>query len=89
MAAFSQEKFLTFDQAKDEPGFTIKYREDPILLDPRNKELGARLIINLEKLYLSLKKLDLHNADINEYYSFSHKLGICLLYTSPSPRDRG
>ena len=24
-------------------------------LDPRNKDLGARLIINLEKLYLSLK----------------------------------
>ena len=38
--------------------------------------MGARLIINLEKLYLSLKKLDLHDADINEYYSFSHKLGI-------------
>jgi len=76
VAAFSHEKFLTFDQAKDETGFTIKYREDPILLDPRNKELGARLIINLEKLYLSLKKLDLHDADLKEYYSLSHKLGI-------------
>ena len=76
VAAFSHEKFLTFDQAKDEPGFTIKYREDPILLDPRNKELGARLIINLEKLYLSLKKLDLHDANLKEYYSLSHSLGI-------------
>ena len=76
VAAFSHEKFLTFDAAKDQPGCTIKYREDPIFLDPRNKNLGARLIINLEKLYLSLKKLDLHDADINEYYSFSHKLGI-------------
>ena len=37
----------------------MKYREDPIVLDPRNKNLGARLIINLEKLYLSLKKLEL------------------------------
>ncbi len=76
VAAFSQEKFLTFDNAKDEPGFTIKYREDPIFLDPRNKELGARLIINLEKLYLSLKKLDLHDANLKEYYSLSHNLGI-------------
>ncbi len=76
VAAFSNEKFLTFDQAKDEPGFTIKYREDPIILDPRNKDLGARLIINLEKLYLSLKKLDLHDANLKEYYSLSHKLGI-------------
>ena len=76
MAAFSQEKFLTFDDTKNEYGFTIKYREDPIFLDPRNKELGARLIINLEKLYLSLKKLDLHDANLKEYYSLSHSLGI-------------
>ena len=76
VAGFSHEKFLTFDEAKDKSGFTIKYREDPIFLDPRNKQLGARLIINLEKLYLSLKKLNLHNADIKEYYSLSHSLGI-------------
>ena len=76
VAGFSREKFLTFDEAKDKSGFTIKYREDPIFLDPRNKQLGARLIINLEKLYLSLKKLDLHDADLKEYYSLSHSLGI-------------
>jgi len=76
VAAFSYEKFLTFDEAKDQPGCTIKYREDPIFLDPRNKDLGARLIINLEKLYLSLKKLDLHDANLKEYYSLSHSLGI-------------
>jgi folate-binding protein YgfZ len=76
VAAFSHKKFLTFDEAQDVSGFTLKYREDPIFLDPRNKQLGARLIINLEKLYLSLKKLDLHDANLGEYYSFSHKLGI-------------
>ena len=76
VAAFSYKKFLTFDKVQDKSGFTIKYREDPIFLDPRNKQLGARLIINLEKLYLSLKKLDLHDANLREYYSFSHKLGI-------------
>ena len=76
VAAFNYEKFLTFDDAKDIPGFTLRYREDPIFLDPRNKKLGARLIINLEKLYLSLKKLNLFDADIKDYYSLSHKLGI-------------
>ncbi len=76
VAAFSHERFLTFDEAKDQSGFTIKFREDPIFLDPRNKKLGARLIINLEKLYLSIKKLDLHDANLNEYYSLSHSLGI-------------
>ena len=65
VAAFNREKFLKFEGAKDKSGNTIKYREDPILLDPRNKNLGARLIINLEKLYLSLKKLDLKNSPID------------------------
>ena len=76
VAAFSHEKFLTFDEAQNIAGFTLKYREDPIFLDPRNKQLGARLIINLEKLYLSLKKLDLHDSALKDYYSYSHSLGI-------------
>ena len=76
VAAFSYEKFMSFKEAKDILGYTFKYREDPILLDPRHKKLGGRLIINLEKLYLSLKKLDLKSAEPNEYYKFSHELGI-------------
>jgi len=76
VAAFNREKFLKFEGAKDRPGNTIKYREDSILLDPRNKDLGARLIINLEKLYLSLKKLELKDSPIDEYYQLSHELGI-------------
>ena len=76
VAAFSLKKFLEFDDAKQVLGHTIKYREDPILLDPRNQDLGARLIINLEKLYLSLKKLKLKSSDTSEYYTLSHKLGI-------------
>lgn len=76
IAVFDSEKFLNFDNAKDVLGHTVKYREDPIVLDPRHKELGARLIINLEKLYLSLKKLGLKSADPIEYYKISHQLGI-------------
>jgi folate-binding protein YgfZ len=76
VAAFDREKFLKFEGAKDIPGHTIKYREDSILLDPRNKDLGARLIINLEKLYLSLKKLELKDSPVDKYYQLSHDLGI-------------
>ena len=76
VAAFSYEKFISFDEAKDIPGNTFKYIEDPILLDPRHKQLGGRLIINLEKLYLSLKKLNLKSAGPEEYYQFSYELGI-------------
>ena len=81
VAAISREKFLSIANSKDEAGFTNKYREDPIFLDPRNKELGARLVVNLEKLYLSLKKLELKSSEIDEYYNFSHKLGIPQLDT--------
>ena len=76
VASFGYEKYLSIDGSKDILGFTFKYREDPIILDPRNKNLGARLIINLEKLYLSLKKLDLKNDKVENYYLQSHKLGI-------------
>ncbi len=76
VANFSYEKYLSIEGSKDVMGFTFKYREDPIILDPRNKSLGARLIINLEKLYLSLKKLDLKDDKIENYYIKSHKLGI-------------
>ena len=76
VANLSKEKFLEIENSKDEEGYTIKFREDPILLDPRSKKLGARLVINLEKLYLSLKKLGLEVSDVEEYYNHSHELGI-------------
>ena len=76
VAALSYEKFKSLKSSEDELGFTIRYEEDPILLDPRNKKLGARLVINLEKLYLSLKKLDLKSSKLEEYYNLSFDLGI-------------
>ena len=76
VASIGYEKYLSIDGSKDILGFTFKYREDPIILDPRNKDLGARLIINLEKLYLSLKKLGLKDDKVENYYARSHKLGI-------------
>ena len=55
---------------------TITYRDTPIFLDPRNKKLGARIISNLEKLYLTIKKLNLSIIDSKEYFSLAHKLGV-------------
>ena len=76
VASFGYKKYLSIEGSKNILGFTFRYREDPIILDPRNKDLGARLIINLEKLYLSLKKLDLKNGKIENYHIQSHKLGV-------------
>ena len=76
VAALSKEKFLSIDNSNDHEGWTIKFQEDKIFLDPRCKELGARLIINLEKLYLSLKKLELKTSNVEDYYNHSYELGI-------------
>tara|TARA_B100000900_G_scaffold150283_1_gene127690 strand:+ start:3712 stop:4599 length:888 start_codon:yes stop_codon:yes gene_type:complete len=76
VASFGYEKFLSIEGSKDKLGYTFKFREDPIILDPRHKDLGARLIINLEKLYLSLKKLGLKNDKIENYHNHCHKLGV-------------
>ena len=39
-------------------------------------------MINLEKLYLSIKKLGLKVSDVNEYYNYSHELGIAQIDTN-------
>ena len=70
---------LRFKELQKEIGLnenTIVYRDTPIFSDPRNKELGARVISNLEKLYLTIKKLNLTIIDDDKYYSFAHKLGV-------------
>ena len=76
IAVISKERFLEIENTALSPGHTTKFREDSIFLDPRNIELGARLVSNLEKLYLSLKKLNLKSSDKNEYYNLSHQIGI-------------
>ena len=76
VATLSKDKFSEFEKNNNKIGMTIKFREDPIILDPRCIDLGARIIINLEKLYLSAKKLNLKISDVNEYYQLSHSLGI-------------
>ena len=82
VAVLSREKFLSLENTRDQAGYTIKFREDPLFLDPRNKNLGARLIINSEKLYRSIKKLELKSAKYDEYYYLSHNLGIAQINTN-------
>ena len=48
--------------SKNQVGFTLKFREDSIALDPRNKDLGARLIINLEKNLTFRRQVNHHGC---------------------------
>ena len=82
VAVISKEKFLALKNAKDIVGNTVKYNGDPVALDPRSKNLGGRLIANLEKLNLSLKSLGLKSEDPKKYYTLSHKLGIPQINTN-------
>ena len=49
VAVINKEKFLSLEGSKDEEGNTTRYNDDLIILDPRSKDLGARIIANLEK----------------------------------------
>ena len=82
VAIISKEKFLTLENAKDIVGNTVKYKGDPVTLDPRSKNLGGRLIANLEKLNLSLKSFGLKSEDPKKYYALSHELGIPQINTN-------
>ena len=76
VAIINKEKFLSLEGSKDQEGNTIRYNNDPVILDPRLKDLGGRIIGNLEKLIPSIKNLGLKSEDPKKYYDLSHKLGI-------------
>ena len=81
VTVMSNEKFISINNSKNHEGATITYRDDPFFIDPRNKKLGARGIVNLEKLYLSIKKLELKLEDSKNYYELSYNLGIAQINT--------
>ena len=70
------EKFKELQKEKNLNENTIYYRGTPVFADPRNEELGARVLSNLEKFYLTIKKLNLKIIDSSEYYYNAFKLGI-------------
>ena len=72
----SAEKFLEIKKTENKTSDTIKFRDSPIFLDPRNKKLGARIVSSLEKLHLTIKKLNLKIVESNIYFKKAHSLGI-------------
>ena len=82
VAVISKDKFLSLKESKNIAGYTIKFREDPVYLDPRHADLGGRMITNLEKLHLSLKLLNLKSSEVREYYTLSSSLGIPQINTN-------
>ena len=55
---------------------TIVYRDSPIFLDPRDSKLGARILSPIDKLYLTIKKLNLKIIDSKIYLKNAYLLGV-------------
>ena len=72
----SSEKFLDIQESENKTDDTIEFRDSPLFLDPRNKNLGARILSSLEKLHLTIKKLDLKIVKPDVYFAKAHSLGI-------------
>jgi len=70
------EKFNEIHSEIDKSTNTMIYRESPLFIDPRKKELGGRIVSSLEKLYLTIKRLNLKIIDNSKYFNDAHNLGI-------------
>ena len=76
VGVLSYEKFKEIQLENNKSTDTILYRESSICIDPRKKELGARILSSLEKLHLTIKKLNLKIIDSSIYFEKAHSLGI-------------
>ena len=72
----SNEKFEEIKKNENKYTQTIIYRLSPIFQDPRSNKLGTRVISNLEKLYLTIKKLSLNIQENNDYFTNAHEAGV-------------
>ena len=70
------EKFKDIQNLEKNKNDTILYRESWIYIDSRKKKLGARILSSLEKLYLTIKKLNLKIVDIKIYLNHAYHQGI-------------
>ena len=71
---FENFKIIQKDLGKQEA--TLEFRESPIFVDPRDSDLGARIISPLEKLYLTIKKLNLKIVENKSYLEKAFLKGI-------------
>ena len=59
-----------------EEGSTLSCENERIYIDPRHKDLGAKIITKIENIKNIIKKLDLKKIDKKNYYEKSFTLGI-------------
>jgi len=72
----SEEKFKEIQNETGSNEKTISYRESSFFLDTRSAKLGARILSGLEKLHLTIKKLNLKIVEKSNYLKTAHAEGI-------------
>ena len=72
----SNEKFEELKKELNKSTQTFIYRSSHFFEDPRSKKLGSRILSNLEKLYLTIKKLSLKIEENKYYFNLAHEVGI-------------
>ena len=76
MGVISNEKFEEIKKEENKSTQTVIFRSSPFFEDPRSKKLGSRVLSNLEKLYLTIKKLSLKIEDDKNYLNLAHEAGV-------------
>ena len=76
VGVISNEKFEEIKKEENKSTQTIIFRSSPFFEDPRSKKLGSRVLSNLEKLYLTIKKLSLKIEDDKNYLNLAHEAGV-------------
>ena len=72
----SLEKFKEINKNETLKGSTTTYNKEIIFIDPRNENLGAKIVSKIENIEDILKMLNLKKVDKDKYYKKSFVLGI-------------
>ncbi len=72
----SLKKFKEITESRHVEGSTSSCENERIYVDPRHKDLGAKIITKIENTENIIKKLDLKKIDKKNYYEKSFTLGI-------------
>ena len=76
IGVINRERFNEIQEEVKSNNQTIIYRESPCFLDSRLDLLGARILSTLEKLHLTIKKLNLKIIDKTTYLKLAHNHGV-------------
>jgi len=74
--AISIEKLKEINNSQGSRGFTSIYNKEIFYIDPRNLDLGAKIVSKTKNVKTVIKNHNLKEVDKKKYYSKSYALGI-------------